>query len=179
MSISEMDESATPDAPAAAAAAAPKADETTAALATSSDTPSAPAPPAAAPLKSEEAATPAASDDEKDEEDEFFNQLEEKQHVDELAHAGDVQPHNAAAAPTLLRKAIEEGKVGVDESEAESEEGHKKEAAVEGDGSKVGEEEKKEEPHVHHRVSKRVRHTLAYVVVLVVGGGYRLLGEAQ
>ena len=97
-----------------------------------------------------------------------------------MAHKHDyLQPHDATAAPKLLQQAIKEGKVGVDDSEVDSEEEHKKvvatatatatadvndteekkKTAKEG-GEKGGDEKKEEEEdhHVHHRVS-RVRES--------------------
>ncbi len=66
--------------------------------------------------------------EEPDEEEDLFNSLEAEEAKNALAHASDAQPsgHEASAAPTLLRDAIVKGEVGVDDSEAESEEGHRK-----------------------------------------------------
>jgi len=138
-----MNDPTTPQDASAAADAAPKSEVA----------------PASAIVKSEEMMDDDDIKSEEDEEDHLFTAIEEQQHQEENAHLNDVQPHDAAAAPKLLQKAIEEGKVGVDDSEAESEEEHKskkKKIAVSRKNG-GGREEKKEETeaggehHVHQR----------------------------
>jgi len=89
-----------------------------------------------------------------DEEDDFFNAIEANQQQEEIAHARDAQPHDATVAPKLLRQAIEEGKVGVDESEAESDEEHKKQQTAATEKGAAADEKKEDDHHVHHRTSQ-------------------------
>mmetsp|Transcript_7475 Transcript_7475/g.16959 ORF Transcript_7475/g.16959 Transcript_7475/m.16959 type:complete len:824 (-) Transcript_7475:189-2660(-) len=147
MSISEMDESTSQD---AATALAVKPEDTTTALA-------APTNGNGTPLKSEEApcqdTTTNDDDNNDDDEDNLFNKIEQLQQQEEVTHSHDnIQPHDATAAPKLLQQAIKAGEVGVDDSEAESEEDHKKVAAA----AKEKDEKKEggEEHHVHHRTSQ-------------------------
>jgi len=104
--------------------------------------------------------------DEFDEEDNFFTSIETEAHLKE---GESEQPHEAAAAPKLLQSAIAKGEVGVDDSEAESEEERKKSpikkkpsvdiggTAESGEGAGEDGEEKKDSEHnhhVHHRTSQ-------------------------
>ncbi len=136
MSITDMDDNATPQDAAATAAASAAANSEKAPAAKRDETPS--------------------DEEDKDEEDDLFAAIEQQQHQNETSHQNDAQPHDATAAPKLLQAALQEGKVGADESEVESEEEHKKEKV-----EKKADEKKEEGEggHVHQRVSKnRVRN---------------------
>mmetsp|Transcript_34078 Transcript_34078/g.71763 ORF Transcript_34078/g.71763 Transcript_34078/m.71763 type:complete len:143 (+) Transcript_34078:171-599(+) len=140
-----MDEPTTPqDATSAAGPSAVKSENTTSAAADSAPT-SAPIQ-SKEPIKGEE--TDNDDNDEPDEEDNLFTAIEQQE---EASHKNDAQPHDATAAPRLLQQALKEGKVGVDDSEAESEEGHKKEAQ-----KKKAEEKKEEDSADQHGVHARV-----------------------
>mmetsp|Transcript_34077 Transcript_34077/g.71758 ORF Transcript_34077/g.71758 Transcript_34077/m.71758 type:complete len:828 (+) Transcript_34077:171-2654(+) len=139
-----MDEPTTPqDATSAAGPSAVKSENTTSAAADSAPT-SAPIQ-SKEPIKGEE--TDNDDNDEPDEEDNLFTAIEQQE---EASHKNDAQPHDATAAPRLLQQALKEGKVGVDDSEAESEEGHKKEAQ-----KKKAEEKKEEDSADQHGVHAR------------------------
>lgn len=178
MSIADMDGPATPQdttTPPADATAAAAAGTAVGVAAPKIETPAPAVPPEEGPTKCGGSPANDVVEEEADEEDNLFNAIEEQQRQSDGAHRNDAQPHEAAAAPTLLRKAIAEGKVGVDDSEAESEEGKKKAGGDAAAGGKAtGGEEKKEEAegegdggkgggaHVHARVSgglgSRVAH---------------------
>eukprot|EP00985_Skeletonema_marinoi_P027639 scaffold23018_cov205-Skeletonema_marinoi.AAC.2 len=120
---------------------------------------------AAAPIKSEETSAAVAEENEEEPEDEFdeednlFTSIETSEAT---AEHGIEQPHDATAAPKLLQSAIAKGEVGVDDSEAESEEGRKKspeKPAATAASAAAGAEEKKEDGdqqqhHTHHRNSQ-------------------------
>jgi len=117
-----------------------------------------------APIKSEETSAAVAEENDEDPEDEFdeednlFTSIETSEAT---AEHGIEQPHDATAAPKLLQSAIAKGEVGVDDSEAESEEGRKKspDKPVAAASAAAGAEEKKEDgdqqqQHTHHRNSQ-------------------------
>ena len=78
------------------------------------------------------------ADDVDDTEEALFVSLEHEEEEEAARHALE-QPKDAAQAPTLLRKALQEGAVKADESEDESDKDTNKPASP--------------EPHLHARVS--------------------------